>query len=327
MLVRSLALLTPVLALAERPTFHVSAGARVTKTYEEVVEVELQSLRVWSDGEEVPAEDVGELQLSIESHDKYVFSDHYVAVGDGRPAVLERTFDELGTQSVERAKFDEESDESTKERESALEGKTVVFTWSDESDAFATAFKGEDGDRELLDGLVEDTDLRVFLPAKSVAEGDTWEVEAKAFNALSFPGGELSLVATEEEDDPLDRGQLRENVEGQISAKYAGKREVDGRELDVIALKLSIRTHADDEGDIEDGPHRSRKFAIEHELEGELLWSSELGRAHSLAVEGRSEIAMTEELTFDTDEGDVALKQEFAFAGTTRFAAAFEKAD
>ena len=322
----TLALAAPGFA-PEHPRFQPRAGARVTKTFTSEIAMELEKTQVWFDDEEMP-DDEYPFELNVESRDEVVFVDRYVEVGEGRPEQLERLFESASSKSAEHAHSEENDSDHETERESELAGLTVTFTWDDESEEFVAAFKDKAGDAAWLEGLREDADLRRFLPSAAVEEGATWEVELLAFDDLISPGGDLVMKAEDGDERDVDEDELRENLEGKVSAKYAGRREVDGVQVDVIELEVDVRTHGDVEEDEDsEGGESTRAFEIEQKLSGELLWATELGHAHSLVLEGRAKYTMTVEATYETDDGEAKFKQRMEFAGTARHEVKFVPVD
>lgn len=323
----TLALAVPGVA-PQHPRFQPRAGTRVTKTFISEIAMELEKSQVWFDDEEVPDDEAYPFDLDVESRDEVVLVDRYVTVGDGRPEQLERLFESASSKSAERAHSDESDSEQETERESELAGLTVTFTWDAEGEEFVAAFKDKGGEAAWLEGLREDADLRRFLPSAAIEEDATWEVELLAFDDLISPGGNLVMKSSDGDERDVDEDQLRENLEGQISAKFAGKREVDGAQLDVIEIEIDVRTHGDVEEDEDsEGGERTRAFEIEQKLSGELLWASELGHAHSLVLEGRAKYAMTVEASYETDDGEAKFKQRMEFAGTARHEVQFVPVD
>src|SRR5690606_27868434 len=160
---------------------------------------------------------------------RLVFVDEYRAVSDARPTVLAREFRALEESETASMEVLDESHEFETIRESALEGKTVLFTWNDDTGEYAAAYVDEEeGDAALLEDLVADTDLLAFLPEEEVGEGDTWKVNPRHINRLTDPGGYLHLLGEEEESDAEVERQIEANQEGELLATYEGTREVDG---------------------------------------------------------------------------------------------------
>src|SRR5688500_13986040 len=86
--------------------FHVAADTRLTKTFTSELEVSLESMSSSHDGEEIPADEMPELELEISTKTKLVFVDHYRKIGPGRPEALARTFEELTSHERQHSAFD-----------------------------------------------------------------------------------------------------------------------------------------------------------------------------------------------------------------------------
>jgi hypothetical protein len=237
----------------------------------------------------------------------------YSAVAEGRPSKLLRTFDALSQNmdfeiSVPMDGGTPPQFDST----SALEGKTVAFTWNAEKGDYDIAFAGGEGDNDLLERLTEDMDLRVFLPAKEVAADDTWDVPLGSLKNLFSPGGDLKLrpegMEIDEEqvqffedmfagfgedlEGPL-RGRVQVHLRGQPRGgrleggrghrRHGGGRHCGSLGDDPEGARGSRR--ADGRGD---PAHLDRHRRPEHRLRGTgtLLWDLEAGRMHSFTVQG-----------------------------------------
>jgi hypothetical protein len=308
--------------------FKPEAGSQVTKTYAHKLELSLQEMHFKFGDQDIPADQMPELKVDIVDEQKLAFSDTYVSLAGGRPKVLERKFDALGSSGVEKASSEDGDEEHTSERESKLEGKTVVFTRADEGGECEVAFKKDStGDKALLADLVEDTDLRAFLPTKAVADGDSWDIDGKLFNALFSPGGDLHLEAKSgEEDHSIDRAELRANMEGKAKATYKGERDEKGTKVAVIELAFEVQSKCDTDEDVGEGVKQHSDYAVELKLEGELLWNRKLGRAHALDVHGDAKIKLAQTTHVDADEGGGDWIQTMLFGGSASFTANFEGA-
>src|SRR5262249_29772967 len=144
----------------------------------------------------------GQGKITIEDEQHVVVTDHYVSLSGGRPTKLERSFDELSGKS--RSKFEFEGmggeeggpEEDANDESSSLQGKSVTFAWDKDAEKYDLAFAEGKGDEDLLKDLEEDMDLRGILPTKSVSQGDSWDLDAKLFQHVLSPGGDLK-IATE----------------------------------------------------------------------------------------------------------------------------------
>lgn len=314
--------------LADDLAFKPAADSRVDKTFVHKLDLTLDEMHFKFGEEEVPSGDLGQFDLSIVDESKIEFSDHYVSLAAGRPKVLERKFVALASGGVEKVKTEDGGDERKTDRTSHLEGKTVIFKYGDEGGDPEIAFDEKSaGDKALLDGLVEDADLRAFLPGRAVADGDTWAIDAKHFNALFSPGGEMHLESSEpEEDSQVNRVELRDNVQGKIKATYKGERDEKGVKVAVIALEFEVNTHADDDDELDEGVTQHSEYAIDLKLEGELLWDNAAGHAHSVDIHGKAKVKI-EQLTHSKDDEDGGdFSQTMLLSGDATVTATFEGA-
>lgn len=210
-------------------------------------------------------------------------SDRYAAVEGGRPSKFTRTYASLD-HDVE---FDlevlvegqSEVDEAGGTRgASPLASEAVVFAWDAESGTYRKSFAEEGSDLELLDGLVEDLDLRFLLPSDAVSVGDTWEVRGDELLGLISPGGDVGLQIPSGLGawEPVAAGiepafysdlqaVLAPGGENELTATFSEVRESDGSRIAVIDLELDL-AGGDDLIDL----MQSRLAAIGDQLPGEL---------------------------------------------------------
>jgi len=312
-------------------SFKVEAGTKLSKTFVTELALELEEITIalTVDGEDQELESP-EVEMSIAETETVTFTDEYLALEDGRATKLRRRFDDLSETSA-RTMTDEEgeSDDTTEEGESELEGHTVDLTWDAEDETWSAAFAegDEGGDDELLAELEHHADLIDFLPDGEVAVGAEWTVPAAAFLHLSNPSGELHLdtPSDKEEDDDDLQDQLDENMAGEITAKLVSVE--DG--LATIELTLELTTSGEvDEGaqevDETMSVERSRKVELEFDLEGSLVWHVEEGRPVSLVLEGELGFESTQKQSSDQGGTAVVFIQTQRFAGTLKLTAEIE---
>ncbi|NOT29497.1 MAG: hypothetical protein HOP15_03505 [Planctomycetes bacterium] len=315
----------------ERIAFGVAAETTLVRTLENEYTMELDSLSLTMNGEDVPADMFGEFEMHIERRENFVVTDMFEAVGEGRPERLRRSFDELGGKEQTRYSSEEGEQSDDTDYASALEGKSVVFTWNAESEEFEAAFaEGAAGEAELLERLEEDMDLRRFLPAGAVSADESWQVEAGAIVSVLDPGGDMLLADTDGEELDTDEQEalLRANYTGTIEAVYQGTREVDGVNVAVIALEADVRTHADTElgpDEVPEGARGTSRIEAAYQLAGELLWDLEHGHALSLELSGEHEFTLRESSEGDFEGESMEQSQTMVFSGSTRLSMRFER--
>jgi hypothetical protein len=294
--------------------FHVEAKSKLTKTFETKVQIASQSMSITVDGNDALGGADGP-KIEITDNEKIVVTDEYVSAADGRATKLVRHFDDLGGDGVQTVSMPEgsglEDKEEKVDKESPLAGKTVVFTWKD--DAYAAEWAADDkGDDDLLEKLEADMDLAGLLPAKSVSDGDTWELAPKLFNKITSPGGRLQLRDKNEKPDeemPIQE-EIEKNIDGEGKATYKGTREVDGVKVGVIAITAELTSSGTAEV-------KEREMRIEYQVSytGEALWDLKGGHLHSLELQGKLEMSMDTKSSTEFDGKSHELHERVEFAG------------
>jgi hypothetical protein len=312
-------------------SFQVEPGTTLVRTLTQSTEMELESMTIRMNGEELPADLIGDIDMSMRREDRYVITDVFEAVQEGRPTRLRRTFDDLGGhESMSFSGPDgENSDES--DYASELEGKSVLFTWNEEHEAFDVSFaEDEEGDSELLEELEEDMDLRSFLPQGEVSEGDGWEIDVQVFNQTMDPGGDLRLVDTEDEEED-EEDQFDENLSGEIRATYKGTIEEDGRRLAVIAIEAEIETFDEGEGfgggELPEGMEGKNRTELTFTLSGELRWDVAGGHAADYELSGEGGVGMSQSVSGEMEGERFEQEQVLDLAGSVRFAMEFARSE
>jgi hypothetical protein len=181
----------------------------------------------------------------------------------------------------------------------------------------------------LLEELEHRADLVEFLPGEPVAVGDTWEVPLVAFHHISNPCGDVHLMTPTEreegDDDDAMQDALRESLDGEIHATL--ERIEDG--VAHIALTMELTMEGEVQGEdqeTEEGVtlETFRSLEIELDLEGELQWVMESGRASNLVVAG--EVALKQSQAQAGDHGGAVFRFEQIqhLTGTFEIKAAIE---
>jgi hypothetical protein len=302
-------------------TFHPEAGSTLSKTFQTTGEYSLDELSLMADGQDVGAF-IGQVEFSLESGLTVEVQDVYKRVEDGRPLALLRTFERLeNTTTLHASQMGEMPEIDVK---SALEGKTVAFTWNAETSAYELAFHESEGEDELLEGLEEDMDLRYLLPEGEVEVDGTWELDIVDLLPLLMPGGDLHF---ESEDAEMDQeamemfegmmgslgDKVRELVDGKCVCTFKGVREEGGTRLGEIQLEIEASgtidlreiLHQLVETAMAEAPEEvevdmdigTAELSFEYEGEGVLLWNVTAGRAHDLSL--TSEVTVGLKLTAD----------------------------
>ena len=330
-----LALTLPV----DEVAFGPEAGTSVTRTYTSNNQFSLDEMEMSMNGQPMPMDIEMNMDMSMDL--SIDVTDTYVAVGDGRPDKLQRTYDALGTEahfSMEMAMMPDGGQDKDISSSSELEGKTVLFTWNDEEGDFDVAYHESEGDEELLENLKEDMDFRALLPEGDVNAGDTWEIEPKSLISVLFPGGNMGLVPEEdggsEEMMPGMDGMgadisemLGDLLEGEASAEYMGTEDADGTTVAVIHFTISISSSNDMTEIVEDsmsempegGPEISVNYVdveIEMEGEGTLQWDLAASRAHSYEIQGTMNTLMDMGMGVAMGDKEMEMEQSLEMSGT-----------
>jgi len=329
-------LLALLCGLALRPSeetvaFRVAPDTTLARTFVSSYEMALDGMQILLNDEEIPAEAFGEISIEIDHSETYRILDALGDSSEGRPARLQRTFEEISGKEHARYASDEGEETDETDYESDLEEAAVLFVWNAEEGTYERSFvEGREGPAGLLEGLEEDLDLRSLLPSGPVSAGDRWDIGAKAFQGLLDPGGELGLHPAEVEDwepSAVD-AQLRDNLAGEFEATLLGTEELDGTRTARIGLRVDVHTSGEQELEAEAVPEGGRgtnRVETHFVLEGELRWDLANGHAQGLDLEGTSEVRMTESIQAELDGDSVEQVQTMVFKGAMRIALEIER--
>ena len=217
----------------------------------------LDDMSMLMNGQESPMQP--QIDMSIDSELELVVTDEYVAMGDGAPRKLARTYDTISMTRSMEMEMDimgqVQSNSDSSDAESELEGETVHFTADDEGE-YAPSFPGDEGDEELLEALTEDMDFRALLPEGEVEEGDEWKVSAAGLKNIMVPGGDLKLASSSEgAEGGMGMGDAEigdfqdwftEDIDGEVVATFSGMKETeDGVSVAVIELTIELANAVD----------------------------------------------------------------------------------
>jgi hypothetical protein len=172
-----------------QPMFAPRAGATVTKNFDLAVEV--RDITVEIDGQEFLALGQSPIRLLTSSR----FTDTYVKTEAGRPLELLRTFDEIsGKWEVDGLRTDIVGFYS-------LSGCAVRFVWDQKlCDYSRTLEVGKVRDLHEAQ-LVEDLDLRGFLPEGRTKIGTKWTAHGRPVVDALFGSTEMGLLGMPREQE------------------------------------------------------------------------------------------------------------------------------
>jgi len=328
-------------APGEKVAFGPSAGTTLTKTFTTAGEYSLDDLSLTVDGQDI-GQMLGSIEVSLKQGSTIEVTDAYKAFGEGRPTELLRTFDELGAKmnmEISPAQGEVPQFEST----SPLEGKTVLFKWNAEKDEYERSFHEGEGDAELLDGLKEDMDLRIFLPSKEVSAGDSWSVALTELQSVVMPGGDLHLEPegqeVNEDAKKMFEGifedfgkKLGDLLEGECKCTFKGTQGEGDARVAEIAIEVKVATTLDlaevldkairavleqqDVGAKVDLSLETADLNFDFDGSGTLLWNLSAGRLQSFQLGGDITVDMDLALTVDAEGEHHKLDASFEMSGT-----------
>jgi len=335
------ALALPCLASSVAPgdklAYSPAAGSTLVRNWKIVNNASLDDLQITSGGQPMPMP--AEMEMSQSMTTEIQVTDQIAELRDGAPKSLTRTFDTLtgdGNVSMSMPQMGDNSTEMSAKSE--LEGKTVKFTWNSDDSKFDIAFDGGEGDAELLGKLVEDMDLREFLPKSEVSAGDTWEPSPNALRAMIAPGGGLALIPESPEGGMgagmgpgMDRmgdlsSMMSGDFEGSVNAEYKGVRDVEGVKLGEIHLTFEVSTAmdlTDEVGDLsEQLPPGVGSMEIDHldvefgwKGEATILWDVAAGHVASAEAHGDITTRMDSGMSLSAGGRDMNIETSFEMSG------------
>jgi hypothetical protein len=304
-------------ASAEKLAFEPREGSSVTKTFTIEADYELQDVSLIVDGQDIVGL-LGEISLTLDQITHIEVTDTYAAIAGGRPAELHRSFDVLSS-TTNVVVMPAEAEIPEINTSSPLEGETVAFRWDPEKEEYEVSFREGEGDADLLEGLEEDMDLRLFLPQSETAEGESWTVELAALQSLAMPGGNTQMMPEGMEVDAQDMamfeelfGSLGEDLgdllEGKCTCTFKGLQEEGGKRLAEISIEIDVATNLDlaefldklvrkamQEQGMEEMVELSLDTAdldLDFEGTGTLLWNLDAGRMQSFQLNGDATIGV-----------------------------------
>jgi len=321
----------------DAPGYHPEEGTVLKKRIENASEISLDDMTMVMNGQEMDADMLG-MEMTTTTKQVIAITDTYLAMGEGRPTKLKRTFDELSS-ATEVAMSNQMTGDVDQDLtgSSELEGLTVVFTWDDDEEAYTVEFaEDSDGDEELLDDLKEGMDLRGMLPPGDVSEGDTWDIEPSALLEAFAPCGSVKIRPAELDEmmsmnaPQPSPDQMLGEFEGDLTAEFEGVREEDGVRVAVINLLIDVSSAKDMTEFMEEmmgGMEMPEGMDIEMDIEsmdmefgfegkGLLLWNLEAGVLYSLTLTGEVSQAMDTAMNMSMGEMEQSVEQSMSLSGT-----------
>ncbi len=322
-----------LLALASRGEqlgYGPKDGTTLVKKFAIQSELSLEEMTLEVNGQDMSQ--MADIEMAMKVAQVLAVTDRYEAVGQGRPARLKRTYDEVSSSTHVSASMPTVGDQDLDiPGTSELEGTSVVFTWDEDGGDYDVAFaEGSDGDEALLENLTENLDLRGFLPGKEISAGDTWEIPVDAVKAALAPGGALKLEPDRSDErfsgmggiDQFNLSDMVSNLDGKFSAEFVGTREEDGVRVAAIKLEIEARSAqdlsdkvAEMKPDLPEGLEmevESSDMEFELEAEGELLWNLESGLPYSFELSGDIQVITDMSMSIKPPGQEQTMKQSMS---------------
>ncbi len=323
-------------------SFAPKAGLELRKEFVENSQWRLTEFETFVDGSPV----AGPIPtMDGEATRKLIVLDRYAELIGGRPKTLARTFEELAGEHAFDFDVQGLSDSIQLRLSSPLVSTKVEFTRAEDGEASKAAFAGEGGDAALLAGLVEDLDLRAFLPDEDMGVEDNWEIESERLARVLAPGGALHLqpdaggVPASDALDPLEivsaalfaLSESAAEPEGEVTVEWTETQQIDGRSVAVLEIDWDSRSKgvlAERAAEMlaAAGATTERTDVVANVLltcegEGKLLWDLAAHHAHSFELDLRT--------SFDSEIGWSQSGQragyKFKLTGESKLRASFTK--
>lgn len=321
----------------EEIRFSPGEGLVLSKTFETTADMSLNEMDMLMNGEPAPMNIEMEMNTSISN--TIEVTDSYLAMADGQPKRLMRKFesvDNLSEMSVSSMMTGDASE--SVEATSELVGLGVVFTWDAEAGEYSVAFdEDSEGDDDLLEGLVEDMDLRSLLPRGDVAVGDSWDVDPEAMVHVLSPGGDLKILPDEDTmaemggmpgpNAGMNMNDMLGDVTGDVTATFEGIREIDGRKLAAISVEVDIEATNDltemmremfEEMEVPGAEMEIESVDIEMAMTGTgtLLWDLEGGYFAEFTLSSDMDMTMDQAMGISAPQGEMSMEQSMSFTSS-----------
>lgn len=334
-LLAGLALASPLLfafdPTADKVAFTPAEGTSLTKTFKLSQDFALDDMSMQMNGEDMPME----MEMSMKLTQTTAVTDTYDKLAEGKPAKLTRLYKdasmEMQVESKTSAMGQNSEQDAKGEGTSKLKDKIVTFTWDADSGAYTKKYDEEaKGEDEWLPSLVEDMDLRGLLPDKEVSVDDEWTADNAIVADLFAAGGnwqwnvEMEGVDSPGGPSPEMMTDLREllgdSLDGDVTCKFVGSKEVDGVSYLAINVTIKIGSKTDMAEFMTDQMSKAEvpegvtievsKMDMDTTMEGKgtLLWDGKAGLMHSFEYEG--EFTMIMDMGMDIDAFGQQMKND-----------------
>lgn len=273
------------------------------------------------------------LPIKLESSQRVVVSDQYVASRGGRPVTLRRYYKGGNVESKLGSTVDENLPVSVVDLPSQIKDASVVFTWVPEEEAYGRYYDGAELPERWLPGLAFDMDALELLPAEPVPIGGSWKVEAGELRGLfsTFAGQRY-----EEAPRGTDRMLLRTlgagigaNLHRVVSGECTGGAELTLEKVDagLATIQISINRISviNDLTDYMQGEDLRRekeagvdaqagRMAVDFSGRGTMVWNLEAGHLQELKIALQENATMGAKMVVENQEEEIW--DELILAGT-----------
>jgi hypothetical protein len=273
-------------------------------------EMELDEASITLNGMELPPEaldELGPVFPTQSSQEEYRIRDEILAVADGRPERVRRTFELLHKAEVE--------DGEETEKTGPLEGLSLLLTLEDGEPAVELEAEDEDIEERYLEHhrLEHDTDL--LLPDEPVEVGDSWAAPDELLRRFLDLADEPLLFEPDEDDDDAFEEMIRENSTYHGEVELLELTERDGLRCAVLAFRFELEAVVDDLSTLgmeaqEGMGEPSGRVTIQLESHGKLWHAIEEGRPVALEQTMEGSAAMRFEANVQAEGHEFLMKAE-----------------
>jgi hypothetical protein len=319
-------------------SFAPAEGQTVVRKFTGGAQLALDDMQITINGQPSPMP--MEMEMDMDMTTEFEVTDKFVSLASGRPLELLRTYDELalsGSFAIEMEMMPGGGQETDMTATSELEGKSVAFTWDEDSEEYDAAWHESEGDDELLENLSEDMDLRVLLPPTSVEEGATWDIDVAKLTDVLALGGDMGLEPEIEDEAQSLPGMggmgggmgdmLGESIEGTATGEFKGLQELDGVHVAAIAVKIDVEGSNDMTEQVNEQMEKmgdqvgemSVEYAdveLDLQAEGTLYWNMDTHHAHSFELGGTMHMVMDTAMKVSQGGQELRIEQMLEMSGT-----------
>ncbi|WP_145183147.1 hypothetical protein [Planctomycetes bacterium Pla163] len=288
--------------LAESLTRNAAEGETRVRTIEASREMSLVDMVIRFDGEEIPADQLGDIEGSQTDSYSVVVSDTFSSVADGRATKLTRTYTTLGGESAMEGGMLAAmgAEDSSKELSSELEGEDVIFTWDGEEEDYVASLPEESTlDEDLLEDLLGDYEFAELLPDGDIEVGAEWDIDPAFFEFMVEPGGEMHLKPSDadaneydEMAEQIEEAGVEPTYEGTLKGKLVSVEEGVAKIEITIEIEMTLDLSGELEPMTQDTPMGELEInpvevVVERTAEGTgtLMWHVAKGRLISFTME------------------------------------------